>query len=336
MTVMAEIAPPQPTTTAANTPATPASGPAARRPATAALAEVEMLRDDLAALLSSATRDAAWLSRLNGAVTELKSLVQGNADELLYFAIHACSQQTTQYSATHAMACASVAGLVAQRCGWPDEQVHALTMAAVTMNISMTALQDRLADQVGAPSDDERAVIRDHAQESVRLLRAAGLQDELVLAVVEGHHTRSHSAELESLAAAAKLSEVLRRIDVYTAKLSRRRQRPASTPALAARDALLDERGVPDSLGSVLLRTLGLYPPGTWVELANGDTGLVVGRGGRAHTPVVAAVRRVDGGIYPQPMRRDTVQRSFAVTNGLRHSDMRIALNHAKVIGCAA
>lgn len=187
MTVMAEIAPPQPTTTAASTPATPVSGPAARRPATAALAEVEMLRDDLAALLSSATRDAAWLSRLNGAVTELKSLVQGNADELLYFAIHACSQQTTQYSATHAMACASVAGLVAQRCGWPDEQVHALTMAAVTMNISMTALQDRLADQVGAPSDDERAVIRDHAQESVRLLRAAGLQDELVLAVVEGH-----------------------------------------------------------------------------------------------------------------------------------------------------
>lgn len=312
------------------------TGEVPRRPAAAALAEAEMLRDDLSTLLAAGKRDATWLGRLNGALTELKTLMQGNADEVLYFVIHACSNHTAQYSATHALTCATVAGLVSQRCGWPAEQAQSLMLAALTMNVSMTSLQDRLADQVEAPSEDDRTVIRDHAQESARLLRAAGIQDELALAIVEGHHTRSHSAELESLPPAAKLAEVLRRIDVYTAKLSRRRQRPASTPALAARDALLDERGVPDSLGSVLLRTLGLYPPGTWVELANGDTGLVVGRGDRAHTPQVAAVRRNDGGIYPQPTRRDTALRSFAVTNGLRHADMRIALNHAKVIGCGA
>ncbi|WP_067063606.1 HD-GYP domain-containing protein [Roseateles chitosanitabidus] len=312
------------------------SAATSRRPPAVALTDGEMLRDELAGLLASPRHDAAWLSRLQGAVTELETLMAGNPDELLYFLIHACSQHTAQYSATHAMICAVVAGLVVRRCDWPAEQGRALTLAAITMNLSMTELQDRLADQADAPSDEERALIRDHAQESARLLRAAGVRDELALAIVEGHHTRSHSAELESLDPAGKLSEVLRRIDVYTAKLSRRRQRPASTPALAARDALMDEQGRPDSLGMVLLRVLGLYPPGSWVELVNGDTGLVIGRGERAHTPQVAAVRRVDGGIYPQPVLRDTTLRGFAVTHGLRHSDMRISLNHAKVVACGA
>ena len=340
MTAVEEIVP----TRAATAPGAVSSGaaaatattaaPAMRRPAVAALVDVEMLRDDFSALLETPQRDAAWLTRLQGAVAELKLLTQGNPDELLYFLIHACSHRTEQYSATHAMTCAAVAALVAQRCEWPAEQIHALTMAAVTMNISMTSLQDRLAEQVDAPSADDREVIRDHAHESARVLRAAGVGDELVLAIVEGHHTRAHSVELESLDAAQKLSEVLRRVDIYTAKLSRRRQRAASTPALAARDSLLGEGGLPDALGAALLRVLGLYPPGSWVELVNGDIGLVVGRGDRAHTPQVAAVRREDGGIYPQPMRRNTALRSFAVARGLRDADMRISLNHAKVIDC--
>ncbi len=39
--------------------------------------------------------------------------------------------------------------------------------------------------------------------------------------------------------AEAKIAELIRRIDVYTAKLSRRASRPATSPAIAARDALL-------------------------------------------------------------------------------------------------
>lgn len=307
-----------------------------RLPAAVALTEVEMLRDEIAVLLASEQRDEVWLTRLKGAAMQVKSLCLGNPDEALYFLIYASSQHTDQYSATHAMACACVATLISQKCGWPAEQDNALRLAALVMNVSMTVLQDRLANQDSAPSADDREFIRNHAEESVRALRAAGLTDQLVLDIVEGHHSRSHRADLEALDPKQKLSEVLRRIDIYTAKLSRRKQRQASTPALAARDVLLGDRGLPDLLGTALLRVIGLYPPGSWVELANGDMGLVVGRGDQAHAPVVAVVRRADGGVYPQPMRRNTAQRGLGITKGLRHADMRVSINHSKVLGCSA
>lgn len=45
-------------------------------------------------------------------------------------------------------------------------------------------------------------------------------------------------------------------------------------------------------------------------------------------------MRRENGGNYAQPVRRNTALRSFALARGLRDADMRISLNHSKVIDC--
>jgi hypothetical protein len=134
--------------------------------------------------------------------------------------------------------------------------------------------------------------------------------------------------------AAPRIAELVRRIDVYTAKLSSRQGRRAITPALAARDACLGRSGHPDSIGATLLRVLGLYPPGTWVTLSNGETGIVIARGSKAHTPIVAALRRADGGMLLRPARRDTQLRSYAVVRGITTHEVRVRLHHLHALRC--
>ena len=84
----------------------------------------------------------------------------------------------------------------------------------------------------------------------------------------------------------------------------------------------------------LLLKVLGLYPPGTFVELANGEMGVVVARGAKAHTPVVAALRRADGSLMAHPMRRDTQQRAHAVQRGLATRELKVRVQHLRVLSC--
>lgn len=276
--------------------------------------------------------NAAWVQGLRAMAAALVDLQGQDPDVALYLLLQGAAHEVDSYSARHALACAVVADLAAAWLEWTDEEREAARLAALSMNISMTAMQDTLAQQVGEPTEDDRRHIADHPAASAELLREAGVDDLLWLQAVRHHHRATESG---SAGRADRVAELLRRVDVYTAKLSRRRTRDAASPALAARDACLGPAGVPDAVGATMLRVLGLYPPGTFVALASGEVGVVVRRGDKAHTPMVAALRRADGGVYMPPVCRDTSLRTHAVTRGLRATAVRVRVNPLRTLACA-
>jgi hypothetical protein len=87
-----------------------------------------------------------------------------------------------------------------------------------------------------------------------------------------------------------------------------------------------------DDIGSALLKATGLYPPGTFVELANGETGIVVARGVRADLPRVASLRNADGNVLVNPILRDAVKSSFRVVRSVPSSEVNIRLSYDKLI----
>jgi hypothetical protein len=213
---------------------------------------------------------------------------------------------------------------------WPAGETDAVIRAALTMNLSMSAVQDELAQQQEPITDEQRGQVEGHAERSAAMLAQGGVQDALWLEIVRHHHEPPIQKGGASQPAAPRLAHLLCRIDQYTAKLSRRASREPVSPALAARDTCMDGDGTPDTIGMAILRKLGLYPPGSFVRLANGDLGVVVRRGAMAHTPIVAALRREDGGAHLQPTRRDTLQREFAVVHGVIAADVKVRLNHLR------
>ena len=283
-------------------------------------------------LLRNSAPDAAWLVDLKAAAVRLRALAGRDLDAALYLLLQAAATNVERYSAHHSMLCAVICEVCARSFAWPDDEVDSVVHAALTMNLSMSLLQDALAQQVGPLSDPQREQVGAHAERSAELLTAAGVDAPLWIEVVRLHHARLPAADPS---AAQRLAQLLQRIDVYTAKLSLRTSRSAVSPAIAARDACTDATGKPDAVGSTILRLLGLYPPGCFVQMASGDIGVVVRRGAKAHTPVAAALRRLDGGLYMPPSRRDTSSAQHAIQHGVTSSDVNVHVDHARTLGCA-
>ena len=285
-------------------------------------------------LLRVGNPDGAWVDAFSDLVAQVRALAEQDPDLALYVLIQSTGTQVDHYSEHHAMACLVMCDLAAHWMEWPEAERQSLALAALSMNLSMTILQDTLAERNTPLSQPQRERVDGHASLSAELLAAAGVCNMLWIDVVRHHHT-VHGVQAASAAEPTpRLAELLRRVDIYLAKLSQRGSRDSVTPAIAARDACLDSEGHPDSIGATLLRVIGLYPPGTYVELANGETGVVIKRGVKAHTPLVASVRRHDWGLIKPPMLRDSSRPSMGVKRGVEPGHVRVLFDHFHLLAC--
>lgn len=298
--------------------------------------ELSQLQLRLAALLREPQPDAAWLARLQPQAQRLSQLVARDADALLYLLIQATTQELEHYSSHHALLCAVTVELCADTLGWPAPQIDALRLAALTMNLGMTALQDALALQSAPPTPAQRAQIDRHAAVGAQMLRDAGVADTLWLDVVAAHHDDPRpTVALAALADAERLIRLLHRVDVFTAKISPRKGRHGLPATLAARDACLGADGRLDEIGAAVVKALGIYPPGSYVRLASGETAVVLHRGLRANRPKVASIARADGQPLGVPAVRDTGEPRHAVEGVVRVHEVRVRLNHERVLALA-
>ena len=276
--------------------------------------------------------EVAWLDRLSKLLVRLRELTAKNPDLSLYMMLQAATGPIENYSAHHAVFCAVVGDLCSSYLEWPEAEAQALQRAALTMNLGMQLQQNAMALQLEPLSSAQRARVEEHPAKSVELLHKAGVTDALWLETVRRHHRPIDEGESsDPLTAPQRLAQLLQRIDVFTAKLSRRKTRAGASATVAARNACLGASGVPDATGATMLRVLGLYPPGTFVRLAGGETGVVTRRGNKAHTPIVASLRRNDGGLYSQPILRDTSEPNRAVQRSLSAEEAKIRLEHRRI-----
>jgi len=278
--------------------------------------------------------ETAWLDRLSKLAKRIRELTAQDPDVALYMMLQTATTDSDNYSASHAMFCAVVADLCAAYLEWPEAEAEAVRNAALTMNVGMLLMQNSMAQQIEPLSPAQRLRVTDHPAKSVELLQTAGVDDPLWLETVRRHHHPVDEGEnADPLTPPQRLAQLLQRIDVFTAKLSKRKTRPGSTATVAARDACLDMSGLPDATGATMLRVLGLYPPGSFVRLVSGEIGVVIRRGDKAHTPVVACVRRGDGGTISQPIVRDTGNLLHAVQRSLSADEVKVRLDHERVVG---
>lgn len=293
--------------------------------------------EDLVLQLDGVLREVAqggeWLGRLHALHARVRTAMRRRPDASLYTLVYRCGQSFEKYSAHHAMLSMVVCDLAALLLDWPADEVDALGLAALTMNVGMLRLQDQLAASELPPSAAMRAEIDAHCELGARLLQRGGLADALVLETVRLHHDASRLEEpLASLAPAARLARLLRRVDIFTAKISRRATRAPMSPVQAAREACLGPGGRPDEIGGALLRAVGMYPPGSFVELASGEVGIVVARGRRANLPYVASLVGASGTPLGVPALRDTIEQRYTVRSAVPAARVRVRPPHDRLL----
>lgn len=262
---------------------------------------------------------------------EALSRLQRQPDAVLMLLIFDSSLDFNQYSARHALLSMALAELCGRQLGLPEEEQLALSQAALSMNIAITVAQDRLAQQVDPVAAYQRKELLGHGDRSAELLFALGVRSELWLQTVRLHH-EAGPGPLAGRTPTERLARLLRRIDSLGAKLSPRRSRLALSAAAAVRSVYLDEMTQPDDAGAVLIKTLGLYPPGSLVRLANGEVGMVFKRGHSATEPWVAALLGKSGSPLSEPVPRDTRLATQAIATSLAPHEMKLLVNMERLL----
>ena len=247
-------------------------------------------------------------------------------DATLLALIQRSSDETRIYSATHVLLVASVCMVVAREgLRWSAAQVDRTGRVALSMNISMTELQDRLAQQSAPLTAAQIAQIQDHSERSAALLTTLGVSDQVWLDAVRQHHDRA-PGPLTGRSEAGQIARLVQRSDIFAARLAPRAGRTPMAVTAAIKACYYDEDRKVDEAGAAMLNTLGIYPPGSLVKLASEETAVVLKRGATPTTPRVAVVRSRSGMPTGEMIPRDTAQANWRIAGVVSQQELRMQL----------
>lgn len=303
----------------------------------------ERLIDHWASLVQRCTQlllqppESGFIDALGTLDDALLPLVEHDADRTLLTALHGMGTSRERYCAAHSLLVAVGCHLAAAVLGgWQAEELRRLRLAALTMNIGMAALQDRLALQDGALTPEQRTMVDAHTQRGVERLQALGVSDTDWLAAVRQHHDIGAGAP-DGRARSEQMARLIQRVDRLTAAQSLREYQQTLPAAAAARSIFKDENDQPDAYAAAAIKALGIYPPGALVRLANNEIAVVVRRGTLANQPIVASIARDSDMRHTMtPRLRDTARSDFAVTGGMTHASLNIRLSLTALLEIAA
>lgn len=263
----------------------------------------------------------------------MQDLIQRDADVALYLLFQLASHSPVGYSASHALVCAVLCHLVAPEFGLPARERNSLVHAALTMNISMTALQDQLANQRDRPSLEQQIAIRAHASKSALMLANMGIQDELWLETIQLHHKEDMPhVGLHTLTPPHRLAHVLHVVDRYAAMISPRQSREGRSAADSAKSITQGNSAQDNPVGQALVRMVGLCPPGTFVQLDDDQVAVVMRRSDRPNLPDVAIVLNKQGQqVKPPTLHRTAIGRPN-VKGALPASALQERINHHLIL----
>lgn len=294
------VAPPRPATEATPVP------PPQPEPAAATQAACSELQDAQAARLAErrlAQARSAWRNAAGLALAQPQQVVAGLApmladlEQLLQapeLSLRALDGASGDAASHHAVNVAVLAMLLGRACGLAGSDLAELGLGALLHDVGKLALpaQHRQAPVAGARAA-EVAAYRDHVAQGLALGRQMGLAP-AVLAVLAQHHEHADGSGFPQglhQAGMALPARIVALVNAYDGLCHPPLGAPGLSPHEALAQLFAQRRAQFDpALLNALIRLLGVYPPGTLVQLTDERYALVtLASAGRALKPTVLA-----------------------------------------------
>jgi HD-GYP domain-containing protein (c-di-GMP phosphodiesterase class II) len=261
---------------------------------------------------------------------QLLSLIEQSPELALSQVVRQPDAGAGHYGVAHSVHAATACQAAAKYLDWTPAEQRRAFQAALTMNIAMLDLQARLATQVSPLTAKQRETVNEHPTRSAEMLAQAGITDEDWLTAVREHHEVADGTGYpKALTTVGELAEMLRFADIYTARLSSRANRPAMSAQQAGRE--LHQMAAQSPLATALIKSFGIFPPGSMVRLASGELGLVTRNGEKAYHPMVATLTDAAGEPRRSPVIRDSARGEHAVVALLSAQAMPMRLTDERI-----
>lgn len=226
--------------------------------------------------------------------------------------------------------------LIARQFGLNEQRIPILTEAALSANLALVPVADKLNAFNKILSREQRSVIRKHPQRSIRALKAVGVNNDLLFTIIAQHHEQADGSGYPEGLSGADIrpeAEILALAERYVAMITKRayRKRMNVTAARKLITNLADGSFRP-AIPKALLKVLGEYPPGTLVRLENNEVGVITGRPVRARGPFVQVVFDSSGSNDSTCQERDTSAPGLNI-QALEEPDIMPSMNFSQIWG---
>lgn len=246
-----------------------------------ALREAQQVLDaslwNIAALLRAARRgETLDLEPVLDCAGRIAAQVAGRADALLWLAR---AEQRGGYLQRRAVGSAVVGAVLGRHLGLDAAALDAVAAGMLLLDMGKVAVPVPILAKPDALDVAEIAWVRRHVERGLQLIAQSSRVPRRAVEMIAGHHERidgsGYPAGLEGtrIPLYARLAAI---VDSYDALTLNRRYAAAMSPhgALRFLDSVRDEKFDAALVGE-LIRALGHWPTGTWVELADGSIGVV-------------------------------------------------------------
>ncbi|WP_043647805.1 HD-GYP domain-containing protein [Chitinilyticum litopenaei] len=179
----------------------------------------------------------------------------------------------------HSLNTSVLAFLLARALGLARADIHELGLATLLHDVGKSRIPDRVLLKTEQLTQAERTLIAQHCEWSMEAARAAGLSTRIQTIILQHHELADGSGYPKRLALERidPLARVLAIVNSYDNLCNRINPIDSLTPHEALAQIFAQHRNQfdPQMLG-VFVRSMGVYPPGSLVQLSDGQYAIVV------------------------------------------------------------
>ena len=191
-------------------------------------------------------------------------------------------RDSDEYTFVHSLNVGLLCGYLAGRLKPGDREFAAsITYGGLLHDLGKAKVPQDVLNKPGRLSEEEYEIMKAHSIYGDELARSSGISDDRVLSVIRNHHERwgghgyPDGLRKNEIPLFARIAAVADVFDALTAK--RVYKDPLSSREAVSMILESSENDFDKSVVRELLLSIGLYPPGTLVELSDFSVGVVVG-----------------------------------------------------------
>ena len=245
--------------------------------------------------------------------------------------------QDTAYTVRHPINVAILAYILAKELKLDETTQQAIAAAALTMNLGMVEVQEKIDTICGPLNEKLMAMIKKHPTVSVERLTKLGIADGEWLALVQRHHENIDGSGYPAGLGGDAIemgARIIGLADRYCAMVSTRSYRPPHKPNTVLRDIYVKQgQKIDVVVAGTMIKLIGIYPVGTLVRLKTSEIAVVTGPGNGPDTPAVHAVIGRSGTHLEVASHRKTHLADFAIVDVLTIDKLSIPIRMASIWG---